>query len=72
MTIILTDEEVMKATGRRKTSYYKWKKARPQEYKLIRDALVMQKFNILFEEEMEKARQRQAERDKKRLEAKKG
>ncbi len=56
ITIILTDKEIMKALDKKRSTYYQWKKNRPKEYELIREALVLRKFNILLENDRENSK----------------
>ena len=47
--IILTEQEIMKSISKKRSTFYHWKKTKPKEYELVREALMNRKMQKKLE-----------------------
>ena len=47
--IILTEKEIMDSLSKKPSTFYHWKKTKPREYELIREALMNRKMQNKLE-----------------------
>lgn len=49
LELMLTEKEIMNAISKKPSTFYHWKKTKPKEYELIREALMNRKMQIKLE-----------------------